>query len=88
MKKLTKPTEIVEVLGGFEGVAALTEAKDPAIWNWLNAFNAFPANTYFVMISALKRRGYTAPAYLWKMKGAEKPTTRKASSKSTKKRAA
>ncbi|KRR21313.1 hypothetical protein CQ14_06600 [Bradyrhizobium lablabi] len=69
MKTISNVAEIVEVLGGIERVAALTEAKDPAVWNWVYAFEAFPANTYFVLIEALKQRGYTAPPHLWKMRG-------------------
>ncbi|MGY2987663.1 hypothetical protein [Bradyrhizobium sp. USDA 4508] len=72
MKKLSNVADIVEVLGGPERVAELTEARDPAVWNWLYAFEAFPANTYFVLIEALKKRGYTAPPHLWKMRGTRK----------------
>jgi hypothetical protein len=72
MKSLTKAAAVVEALGGPEKVAALTDANTSAVWNWFAYFEAFPANTYKIMIDALKRRGYTAPPHLWKMRGFEK----------------
>jgi len=74
MKHLTDPKEIVEVLGGPEKVREMTRAKNvKAVWNWHGYFDAFPPNTFKIMNDALKRRGYSAPAYLWKQKGFEKP---------------
>lgn len=76
MKKLTKitdPAKIVEVLGGREKVAELTLATNvKAVWNW-PYFGEFPPNTYKVMTDRLRRLGYTAPPYLWKQKGFERP---------------
>jgi hypothetical protein len=81
MKKLTnltKAADIIEVLGGPDKLAELTEATDPAVWNWLHSFEAFPANTYALMIKELAKRGYTAPPHLWKMRGFQKPSKRRA----------
>lgn len=72
MKKLTTAAEIVEVLGGPEAVAKLTNATLEAVWNWHGYFEQFPANTYVLMTRALERRGYKAPPHLWKMRGFEK----------------
>lgn len=77
MKKLTNAADIVDVLGGPKKVAALTEAKDPAVWNWYGYFELFPPNTYAIMIKELEKRGYTAPPWLWKMRGFERPSTAK-----------
>lgn len=79
MKNLTDAAQIVEVLGGPQRVAEMTRAKNvKAVWNWHGYFAAFPPNTYAVMIRELKRRGYTAPPSLWKMRGFEKQTKRAA----------
>lgn len=79
LKKLTDAAQVVEVLGGPQEVAEMTRAKNvKTVWNWHGYFEEFPPNTYKVMIDGLRRRGYTAPAYLWKMKGFEKPTNRAA----------
>jgi hypothetical protein len=73
MKRLTDAAKIVEVLGGREKVAELTEATNvKAVWNW-PYFGVFPPNTYKVMTDELERLGYTAPPYLWKQKGFDKP---------------
>jgi hypothetical protein len=78
MKNLTDPVKIVEVLGGPQKVAEMTEAKNTkAVWNWHGYFEAFPPNTYAIMIEALERCGYTAPPYLWKMRGYERRAKKK-----------
>ena len=70
MKTLRKAARIVEVLGGPEKVAEMTRATNvKATWNWRGYFNAFPANTYAVMIQELEKLGYTASPRLWKQKG-------------------
>lgn len=78
MKRLSDPAKIVEVLGGPQEVAKLTHANLKAVWNWHGYFGLFPPNTYVKMIEELERLGYTAPPYLWKMKGFEKPAKRAA----------
>lgn len=76
---ITDAAEIVEILGGVEEVAKLTGAQPGSVrWNWLNCYGAFPASTYVVMITELRKRGYDAPPWLWKMRGFEKPTKRPA----------
>jgi hypothetical protein len=71
MKRLYTVDEVFRVLGD-EVIMKATEAKDTAvIWNWKGRFGRFPANTYVPLIRALNRRGYSAPARLWNMKGVD-----------------
>jgi hypothetical protein len=72
MKTLTELTDVVKVLGGPKGLAALTSATREAVWNWLNIFKAFPPNTFVIMTDELKKLGYDASPRLWKMRGSEK----------------
>ncbi|WP_334358387.1 MULTISPECIES: hypothetical protein [unclassified Bradyrhizobium] len=60
---------MIRALGGIEVVLQLTGANAKQAWNWTGRFGAFPANTYVCLMRALNRRGYTAPARLWNMKG-------------------
>jgi len=78
MRRLTSVTEVIDALGGDEKVAELTHAKPKAVWNWHGYFEAFPSDTYAVMERELRRRGYSAPPHLWKMRGFEKPNKRAA----------
>jgi hypothetical protein len=73
MKKLTSAAEIVEVLGGKDAVAEMCKSTDKAVWNWHGYFDCFPPRTYVVMVQKLEKLGYTAPPYLWKMTGFERP---------------
>ena len=68
LKRLSTADEVVNVLGGFDKVVELTEANTKQAWNWTKRFGSFPACYMDVMVSALKRRGYTAPARLWNQK--------------------
>jgi hypothetical protein len=72
MRNLKTAQEVVDVLGGLPAVCELTDANSKQAWNWIGRANAFPACTYVVMQRALKRRGATAPAWLWNMRGIEK----------------
>lgn len=78
MKRLENAADVVEALGGPVRIAELTSANAKAVWNWHGYFLAFPPDTYVVMMRALKRRGYTAPPHLWKMRGFEQPKKRAA----------
>jgi hypothetical protein len=70
MKRLRTVDQVMEVLGGLEGVCELGFADNPKqAWHWVGRAGQFPANTYVVMTRALRRRGYEAPARLWNQKG-------------------
>jgi hypothetical protein len=69
MKRLRTVDEVVEVLGGLDGVCELTEANLKQAWHWVGRAGQFPAQYYVVMTRSLRRRGYEAPARLWNQKG-------------------
>jgi hypothetical protein len=74
MKRLRTVQQVVDVLGGLDGICELSESPDWDVnlkqaWHWVGRAGQFPANTYVVMTRALHRRGYEAPARLWSMKG-------------------
>lgn len=71
MKYLRTPDQVVEAIG-LETVCELTGANAKQAWNWYGRAGMFPANTYVVLTRALRRRGYTAPANLWNMKGIDR----------------
>ncbi len=66
MVELTTAPEIMDVLGGNQGVASLTGSAPSAVSNW-RAFNRFPSRVYIVMTKALADLGYIAPPALWRM---------------------
>jgi hypothetical protein len=72
MRHLKTAQEVVDALGGLSAVRKLTGANVKQAWNWIGRAESFPASTYVIMIRALKRRGMTAPAWLWNMRGVEK----------------
>ncbi|MEY9493715.1 hypothetical protein [Bradyrhizobium elkanii] len=76
--KLTTAASVFEAIGGPRKVAALTGANIKAVRNWYGCFEAFPSNTYAIMLRELAARGYTAPPWLWKMRGFEKPSSERA----------
>ncbi|MBO4228161.1 hypothetical protein [Bradyrhizobium neotropicale] len=76
MKSLPSAASVFEALGGPHQVARLTGADIKAVRNWYGMFEAFPSDTYALMIRELKRRGYTASPSLWKMRGWVKPKQR------------
>jgi hypothetical protein len=57
---------VVDALGGVAEVMVLTGMSNKSVWSW-QADNSFPPRFYFVMTEELGRRGYTAPATLWRM---------------------
>jgi hypothetical protein len=72
MKRLRTVQEVVDALGGLNGVCELTDANLKQAWHWVGRAGQFPANTYVIMQRSLKARGFEAPARLWNMKGVEK----------------
>ncbi len=58
--------QVFDALGGNSGVAELTSSKAPRVANW-RAAGSFPPKTYVTMTDALRARGKTAPASLWRM---------------------
>lgn len=64
---LETAAQVMEALGGNQGVAELTGAKPSAISMWRKA-ESFPANTYITMTKALRAVGKSAPDSLWRMK--------------------
>jgi hypothetical protein len=67
MKKLRTANQVIDKLGGLDRIADMTVTDLKSAYNWPR-FGAFPSSTYDLMIRALNRRGYTAPASLWKMR--------------------
>ncbi len=66
---LDTTSAVIDILGGVGSVATLTGRTYNAAWNW-TTFEHFPSDTYVVMTEALKAKGCTAPASLWRMVGA------------------
>jgi hypothetical protein len=67
MKRLRTANQVIERLGGLDRIAELTATDLKSAYNWPR-FGAFPSSTYVVMMRALNRRGFTAPASLWRMR--------------------
>lgn len=63
---LETTAQVIDAVGGPAEAAKITGRKYSAAWNWTKA-EAFPANTYLVLQSALEARGLHAPASLWRM---------------------
>lgn len=62
--------QVFDALGGNSGVAELTGSKPPRVSNW-RISGSFPPSFYVVMTDALRARGKTAPAALWRMRARE-----------------
>lgn len=65
-QELETTAAVIDALGGLNALAALTGSTYKAVGNW-KAGSAFPARTFLIMTSALRDRGYSAPASLWGM---------------------
>jgi predicted small integral membrane protein len=72
MRHLRTAQQVVDALGGYEGVCALCETNLKAVWHWVGGVGMFPASEMDRMQRALKRRRCTAPAWLWNQRGAER----------------
>jgi hypothetical protein len=71
MKRLYTASDVVKALGGHGEVMRLTKANKQQLWNWEVYFESFPPRTYWIMSRELARKGFHAPAHLWKMIGAQ-----------------
>lgn len=67
MRTLRTTKEVVDALGGLSAVCKLTGANTKQAWNWVGRAETFPANTYVVLTTALRRRRAKAPPHLWSM---------------------
>lgn len=67
LKNLYTVDQVFDEFGGYIGVAEIVGCKPNAASNW-KTFGSFPANTYVALTEALRLRGKTAPASLWRMK--------------------
>lgn len=68
MDKFLETTgEVIEAVGGPAKAAEITGRKYTAAWNWTKA-ETFPSNTYLSLQAALREKGMTAPASLWRMR--------------------
>jgi hypothetical protein len=66
--KLKTHEEVINALGGYDGLMALTGATYNQARNWgRTAMPDFPSKTYLVMQDELRKRGHTAPPELWRM---------------------
>ncbi len=68
MKVIKTVSEVIDLLGGNQGVATLADTTHKAVSMW-RALDKFPANTYLVITRRLRQLGYTAPDSLWPMRG-------------------
>lgn len=64
---LTTARAVVDALGGAKTVASLTNrTTENAVYNWTSA-GRFPADTYLVLTTELRKLGKSAPDSLWAM---------------------
>ena len=70
MRRLRTAREVVKALGGPEKVMLMAEATKQQFWNWESYFEAFPANTHWIMTKHLRKKKCVAPPHLWKQIGA------------------
>lgn len=70
MTELQTTKEIIDELGGTEGISALTGANAKAISVW-RSHGRFPWKTYPAITASLRKRGKTAPQTLWGMSAKE-----------------
>lgn len=64
--QLASARDVVDALGGVGAVAELTRTTYRAAHNWKQR-GSFPAKTHVVMVEALRARGLSAAASLWRM---------------------
>ena len=63
-KNLTSALEVINALGGYKAVCALTKSAYQTVHRW-GRVNHFPSRFYRVMLKALEMKGATAPDRLW-----------------------
>jgi hypothetical protein len=73
MRRVKTYNDVLEALGGPAGVGIICDQNPNAACTWRATRGKFPAKYYFVMVGALKRRGYEAPRYLWGFHSKAKP---------------
>ena len=56
MRRLRTAREVVKALGGPEKVMLMAEATKQQFWNWESYFEAFPANTHWIMTKHLRKK--------------------------------
>ncbi len=64
--QLANAADVIDALGGVGAVAELTQTSYRAAHNWKQR-GSFPARTHFVMTMALRAKGLSASASLWRM---------------------
>ena len=65
MRNLKTAREVVELLGGVDAVCKMTGATRKSAYHWTGQTGTFPARAHDIMLKALNKKGYTAPAALW-----------------------
>ena len=65
LKPLWTYDEVVDALGGRNGVAKITRQPPHAIPTWRKQRGKFPSKYHVIMKYALKDAGYRAPPSLW-----------------------
>ena len=64
MKTLKTASQVIDALGGTGSVALMTRRKDSQIARCRRE-NRFPPQTFLLLVTALKLKGYEAPVSLW-----------------------
>lgn len=63
-RRLRTKAEVMEELGGLEGLSVLTGSGYKATENWTRA-KTFPARFHALMTFELRKRGFSASPSLW-----------------------
>ncbi len=66
MKVLSTASEIIDALDGPTATGRLVGRSAQSAVNW-RAANRLPADTYLILQTELRERGFEAPASLWNM---------------------
>jgi hypothetical protein len=67
LSRVNTVEEVIELLGGIDGMAALASTSTNAVYNW-KFYRRFPADTYLLIQDALEELGKIAPDDLWPMR--------------------
>ena len=72
MPKKLVPPDVIDALGGVPAVAKLLKTSRRSVYNWRKKF---PANTYVVLQTELRKHQLNVPDSLWTMRAlpGEKP---------------